>query len=283
MLKKALTGPQYRSYITHAERYQFPGYEIVKCPRPIITNEEGGLGVCGAWILVPVNVIQSTPVGYLIMECDQNSKCHRRSCYHCHSLVRRNMRIRRDEDNIGGVINDNDVFCERCVTSGENTNPMALNRYFYNPNKHRNDGESLLFRNEEISDEVVLTQLTEMINSERLFTRCMECLTTIYKTEQCNTITHCGVERCYACGRSGTHEQDLGDHWDITGVKGCPRFDHSNFWNEWANCEFKCREGLCYSDAIGGCTMGDHQPGIHEMIEIRKKSSRISCNKKSYS
>jgi hypothetical protein len=271
-VRKILDETQYQSYITHAERFQFPGYEIVKCPRPIIINEEGEVGVCGAWVLIPIDLIKSTPVGYLIMECDQNPKCYRRSCYHCHSLVRRNLRTRRDQNNIAGVINSNDVFCERCVTSTENTNRMAFNRYFYKPNKQRNDGQSLFFRNEEIPDETVLAQLTEMVDSERLYTRCMECLTTIYKTEQCNTITHCGIERCYACGRSGTREQDLGDHWDVTGVKGCPRFDHSNFWNEWGNCDFKCREGLCYSDTIGNCTVAEHQRGINTMIELRKRA-----------
>lgn len=274
-IKKLLTSEQYGKYLNHADRYQFPGYEIVKCPRPLLVNEgenEGEIVVCGAWTLVPTKLIKSTPPGYLIMECDQNPKCYRRSCYHCHSLVKRGRRVIRHENDIGGTVTDNNIFCERCVTSTENTNPRTLNRYFYRPTKQQNDGQPLFFRNDELVDELVLDQLIEMAESERLYIRCMECLTTIYKTEQCNTITHCGVERCYACGRSGTREQDMGDHWDTTGVKGCPRFDHSNFWNEWGSCEFACREGYCYSDTLGICVNQDHQIGINKMIEIRKKA-----------
>lgn len=279
-IKKILSSDEYDMYMRHAERFQFPGYEIVKCPRPIIINDRGDIGLCDACILVPIKAIQNTSEGHLIMECDQNSKCYRRSCYHCHTLVRRRG-LRRDEDilgnndvntNIGSICNDENIYCERCVTSTENTNPKCRNRYFYKPDKRRNDGQNMLYRNEEIPDDVIIDQLLEIVESENLFTRCMECLTTIYKTEQCNTITHCGVERCYACGRTGTHEQDLGDHWDVSGVKGCPRFDHSSFWNEWGHCGFKCREGYCYSDTIGPCTLEEHQGGIQNMIDIRKRA-----------
>jgi len=101
-IKKILSQEQYDMYINHAERYQFPGYEIVKCPRPTISDDTGDVGVCGAWTLVPIDLIQSTNPGYLIMECDQISQCYRRSCYHCHSLIRRRgLRIENpDEANL---------------------------------------------------------------------------------------------------------------------------------------------------------------------------------------
>jgi hypothetical protein len=167
---------------------------------------------------------------------------------------------------------DPDAVCEVCMTNVENTNPMSYNRYFYNPEKRMKDGKCLFFRNNELDIKTIVTQLEEMAESDNMYSRCFECLTVIYKTEQCNTITHCAIERCYACGRSGSQEQDLGDHWDANGIKGCPRFDHSTFWNDVARCDFRCRESYCYSDEMGPCTMVDHQRGVGKLIEVRKRA-----------
>lgn len=278
-IKKILNNNEFQMYLNHSERYQFPGYEIVKCPRPIILNDDG-IGICGAWILVPIDLIKKTSPGNLILECDQNPDCYRRSCYHCNSLIKHHglERGARD-DGLAGTVQGAGIFCEYCITSKENTNPKALNKYFYRSDKCLKDGKSLFFRNEELTSDIVMPQLREIAESEELFTRCFECLTIIYKTEQCNTITHCGIERCYVCGRSGSCEQDLGDHWDVTGMRGCPRFDHSNFWNEWGDCEFKCREGYCYGDDIGRCNIVAHKFGINEMNNIRKKAHIYHCIK----
>lgn len=274
-IKKILSESDYVLYMNHADRYQFPGYEIVKCPRPTIDNENQEIVSCGALILVPIDVLHDTQVGQLILECNQNPQCYRRTCYHCHSLIRKRgitEHEHEDEDQIGGYIVDKDVYCERCVTNVENTNPKSFNRYFYNPNKKIKDGNPLLFRNDELEDDLIISQIEEIIDAEELYTKCMECLTPIHKTEQCNTMTHCGIERCYACGRSGTYQQPLGDHWDVSGITGCPRFDYSTFWNEWAGCDFKCLETECYGDSIGSCNIDDHQEGINRVNEIRKRS-----------
>lgn len=272
-IRKILNRHEFQMYMNHAERFQFPGYEIVKCPRPLISDDTNDISVCGAWILIPINVIQNASPGNIIMECNQNPQCHRRSCYHCLTLIRnRGVIPIFDNDDVGGVITDNGLFCDYCATNAENTNPRAVNRYFYRQNKQLKDAQPLFFRNEELNNKIIIPQLQEIVCSETLLTRCFECLTTIYKTEQCNTITHCKIERCYACGRSGTCEQDLGDHWDASGLKGCPRFDYSNFWNEWSNCDFLCKEGVCYGDELGSCNRLSHQPGIKAMIDVRKKA-----------
>ena len=267
-IRKLLDDEEFAMYMNHAQRYQFPGYELVPCPRPLLDNNI--IIKCGALILVPIDAIQHSIPGHLILQCNQSEECFRRSCYHCQSLIRQ--RGYGIPDDIGGVVNDPDVTCEHCITKTENVNPQALNRYFYNPNKMLKDGRPIMFRNEELTKELVLSQLMEVAEADKLYTRCFECLTTIYKTEQCNTITHCGIERCYVCGRSGSNESHLGDHWDVSGMKGCPRFDHSVFWNQWGNCNFKCRESYCYGDQVGQCRYITHQEGIENMVELRKRS-----------
>jgi hypothetical protein len=92
------------------------------------------------------------------------------------------------------------------------------------------------------------------------------------KSEQCNTLEHCGVERCYSCGRSGTRTNKLGDHWDSSGIKGCPRFDHSFYWNVMAGCKFQCIEGDCYNEELGDCDLESHKPGIEAMVMARKRA-----------
>jgi len=127
-------------------------------------------------------------------------------------------------------------------------------------------------KNNEITEEIAYSTIKEIIASDRLEVKCTECMTTLFKSEQCNTLEHCGIERCFSCGRSGTRNQKLGDHWDSSGVKGCPRFDHSVFWNVVDDCKFDCIEGTCYNEEIGDCHNPKHTAGIRNMINARKKA-----------
>lgn len=249
-IERLLSDADKSRYVTHAAKFQFPGYELVSCPRPIANG-----GKCNAGILVPIADIRSSQPGALIMFCDQTAQCQRRSCYHCHGLIQR------------GVDR-----CDVCIAATENTNPSAENHYFYRPNKRAGDGQPVLLRNEEITTQLAVEQIMEIISSDRLESRCVECLTVLQKTEQCNTLEHCGIERCYSCGRSGTPNQKLGDHWDSMGVSGCPRFDHSVFWNVIADCRFRCTEGTCYNDELGDCNVSEHAVGIRAMIDARKNA-----------
>lgn len=249
-VERLLTPDEQSLYQAHAQRYQFPGFELVLCPRPSRFGT-----TCGAGILVSLDDIRTTENGRLIIQCDQSSQCLRQTCYHCKGLVHRT----RD-------------FCDFCLTSIENTNPKVYNHYFHRINKRAGDGQSNLYRNEELTEEIVLQQIRDIISADRLEIRCTECLTYMFKTELCNTLEHCGIERCYSCGRSGTTTRKIGDHWDSNGYKGCPRFDYSGFWNIIAGCKFRCLEGKCYGSDIGDCTNADHVQGIENMIDTRKRA-----------
>ena len=251
-IKKVLNDEEFKQYTNHADRYQFPGYELVRCPRPLYRNNI--YEVCDAGILVPIDHIRNAQRGHMIIYCDQNEDCNRKSCYHCQNLISRHSRE-----------------CQYCITVCEANDPRALNRYFYNPNKAKKDGSPIMFRNEELTTEIVINQLCEIVDTDKGYIKCLECLVPMFKTEQCNTMSHCGIERCYCCGRSGTVTQDLGDHWDTTGIHGCPRFDHSRYWNEFADCNFICQENECYSEELGDCTLSNHQIGIQNMHNERCK------------
>jgi hypothetical protein len=253
-IKKILSKEEFEWYSNHVERYQFPGYEVVKCPRPIY--RDGDLTRCGAGILVSLEDIQSKDQGNVILFCDQNEQCNRKTCYHCLNLLSRFAKK-----------------CEFCITKDESNNPKSFNRYFYVVGKRKKDGKNVCYRNEELTVDIVLDQIKEIVIAEKVYVKCLECLVPLFKTEQCNTLSHCRIERCYCCGRSGIRSQsDLGDHWDTTGLKGCPRFDYSKYWNEIANCGFRCEENRCYSDELGDCNRHSHQQGIRNMHEERKKA-----------
>lgn len=250
VVERVLTKEEQRRYRAHAQRYQFPGFELVQCPRP------GRYGTtCDAGILVSLEDIRTVEPGRLVMRCDQSQQCQRQTCYHCRSLIHRTR-----------------TYCDYCITSMENSNPKALNHYFYRPDKTMGDGKPNLWRNEELTLDLVVRQIKEIAEADRLESRCTECLTLLFKTEQCNTLEHCKIEKCYSCGRSGTPTQRLGDHWDSNGYKGCPRFDYSGFWNVMSGCKFRCVEGDCYGDEVGDCKVEEHQQGIQNMIHTRKRA-----------
>lgn len=249
-IERLLNVEEIDRYRAHVNRYQFPGFELVTCPRP---SRYGAL--CGAGILVSLETIQTTPVGKLIIRCDQSQQCQRFSCYHCHTLIHRTRNS-----------------CDYCATSIENTNPKLLNCYFQRQDKVAGDGKPNLYRNDELTKDIIINHIKEIVNAERLEVKCTECSTLLYKTELCNTLEHCGIERCYSCGRSGTTTKKLGDHWDSSGHKGCPRYDQSIFWNTMNGCGFMCVEGECYGGDKGDCDKPEHASGISNMITARKQA-----------
>lgn len=249
-IEKLLTEEEIERYRVHVARYQFPGYELMACPRP---SRYGTM--CGAGILVSLDAIRTAETGKLVVVCDQAPRCRRKSCYHCHGLVHRT----RD-------------YCDFCVTAIENTNPKLPNHYFYRPGKRVGDGQPGLMLNEELTEEIAISQIKDIVEAERLEIRCIECHIPILKSELCNTLEHCGIERCYSCGRSGTRTRKLGDHWDSSGVKGCPRFDHSIYWNVMAGCKFQCVEGECYNEELGDCDVEEHAAGVEAMVHTRKRA-----------
>lgn len=249
-VEKLLNPEEKIIYRTYVKRYRFPGFEIVNCPRPKGLRNNM---VCGAEILVSIQEIRNRNRGRVLLECSQG--CHQKSCYYCYRQVRRQL-----------------DHCTHCVRTNERLDPQAFNHYFYKRDKEVYDEQPLFYRNCELDLDLVRTQLHEIIQDNSGYVRCFNCSTKLHKTEQCNALSHCRIEICYACGRSGTPTEPLTSHWDRMGLTGCPRFDHHNFWNEVARCDFRCQEGECHSQNMGDCQVTEHQVGIRNMTNIRKKA-----------
>lgn len=249
-IKKLLTNEEYQEYIEHSEQYRFPGFEIVKCKLFNYNRKKR----CNQESLVMIEEIEETKRGNLLIHCVQSGDCNRVWCYHCEREVQTNS-------------------CSYCLISLENKNIESYNKFFYNPKKTINNGK-LHFKNKELEPELVISQLEEKINSDKLSIRCMNCLVMMEKADQCNGLEHetCSyIERCYSCGRSGTKNNPrLKDHWQDQGVSGCPRWDDSGYWKK--NIKYKCKENVCHSLEKGDCKIKSHQEGIRQMVNERKKA-----------
>lgn len=131
-----------------------------------------------------------------------------------------------------------------------------------------------LMRNGEIDFDIAFDQLLAVADQTRRFTPpCALCLNSMFKTCQCNSMSHCNVEKCYVCGRTTAVGKRLpAVHWNPRGSGGCPRFDCDPYWNEHAGCDFACQEDSCYGGADEhDCQIASHQKGIKAMHMIRKE------------
>lgn len=234
-IEKVLTEEERECYRRYVKKYRFPGYEVIECP------------MCNTENPVPIEKIKSMAKGYMIVTCVQNRNCRKRWCYNCNERVSSYM-----------------SYCKKCMMTIENKDKYGLNRYFKT--------EMRLLRNNEITEEIAVEQVMRVINMDKMRINCVSCDTMIEKTEKCNGITHCGIEMCYSCGRSGTKIYKLGDHWSERGVAGCPRWDSATYWNDVAKVGLKCKENECYGEEIGDCDKKEHIRGIMNMNEERKKA-----------
>lgn len=253
-IQKILTATQFDDYLNHAELYRFPGFKIIKCPM-LLRNRQ----ICKTENVLPLNLVSGNSRGYVIVTCIQNPNCLQRWCFHCERKIYGNAEI-----------------CRQCNTIRENKDPYAWNRYFYNPLKKYNDGQSHLLKNCQLTTEIVIDQIKEKASSDQ-FVRCFECLLLLHKTEDCNGLNHdelykCGIEVCNACGRTSIKNQPLIEHWSEYGKNGCPRWDHSPYWTSIAKLNWKCTQDVCYGHDHPECTEVSHQDGINGMISERRKA-----------
>lgn len=239
LIRKFLSPQEFEIFLEYAERFAYPGYEAVKCKDCKVPN------------IIPHNEIRDADDFGLIIRCSQNPVCFSIYCYIC------------EED-----LSDYDIFCKKCKDKSENTNPSSFNKYFYKPLEYRSNSlserENYFFRNKELTNEIIIGQLKEIVTEP--YVRCPVCLIKIYKTEQCNSVEHCGVEFCYVCNRKTPGK--LHDHWSELGNNGCFRFDSSQL----IRCtlkKYKCSEGYCFGHDIGDCKVESHQEGVREMRDFR--------------
>jgi hypothetical protein len=261
------------------DRHRFPGMEIVACPLEVAVgrptpDRPARLATvpCGAECIVERTRVTAAARGRLIVACTQNPRCAGAFCYHCRRRV-----------GVGAA------QCPRCTQARERDNPDGVNRYFCRPDLLRAPtasashpaemppwmGQALtpdahLVRNRDLTDEAVIEQVERVLGADRVAQPCYRCGVPLLKSTQCNALSHCGVEKCYMCGRNSLAGGHLeAGHWDPEGRQGCPRYDHHAYWRQRMQPAFVCIEGQCYSDAVE-CVVASHQPGIAAMHGERR-------------
>lgn len=267
LIKKIFkTEKELQNYISHSERFSFPGYTIIKCP--MFTRFDK---LCNTNILVENDFIKKNAIGDVIINCDQNNLCLRKFCFHCKQYIKYY-----------------DTECYDCKTIYENENPNIFNYYLNKNPKYQNqvinyddesdlesdlnyEESSYLFLNKEITEEIVIDQIISLLIDENTYMICAICKNSLYKTERCNGLSHHNIERCYACGRIGFISKGLIEHWSCTGIDGCFRFNHETFVKKYIP-DYQCIENDCSNHEKGDCNMPEHEKGIQHMNFIKKSA-----------
>lgn len=275
LIKKIMkSDKEWNNYMTHAERYAFPGYTIIKCPMYTRYHQ-----LCDTEIIIENDFLKNKPIGEVIINCDQNENCLRKFCFHCKQIVKYY-----------------DTECFDCKTIHENENPNIFNYYLNKNSEYSNqkinydsyalsdsDSElnselnstlnysesSYLFLNKEITEDIVINQIILLLSDVNSYMICAICKNSLYKTERCNGLSHHNLERCYACGRIGFISKGLVEHWNSRGIEGCVRFDHESFVKKYIP-DFCCTENECSNHEKGDCTDPEHEKGILQMKFCRK-------------
>jgi hypothetical protein len=275
-LAEILTHDQFIRYLCHAEKFEFPGYEKVKCPGKYWSHPDSQFIDCSGTILVNIAEINKSDIGDLVIYCRKGSgtgtACFGNFCYHC----KKNLSFFQET-------------CSDCKMKNENTNENSYN-YFFNTPFHlpecslfcsesdiSNDwcichlnSTLRLFRNSEITFEIATTQLINLIDDINTFYICPICKIPMERTEKCNGVSHHDIERCYVCGRIGQEIRGLVDHWNQRGIGGCYRFSSDTYITE--NFNYQCLENLCFNHEIGECAIPEHQPALISIQIDRKKA-----------
>jgi hypothetical protein len=125
--------------------------------------------------------------------------------------------------------------------------------------------------NKEITIEIAVEQIMNIIENIDTFFICVICKVSLYKTERCNGLSHHNVERCYACGRIGYKTKGLGEHWNPSGYSGCFRFNSDSYIKTTIP-HYLCNDSICSNHDKGDCTIPEHKLGIDDLEHLRKRS-----------
>ena len=202
------------------------------------------------------NRLRDAQPGTVAQRCEH---CDRITCYHCLAAITPGQLALSE---IAGM--------PPCSCGIHPTRPRRghINRWFRAPAS----AAGPLARNSELKASDCARQLRALCDAEEVTVSCAHCNTPMHRACACMELTHCGMKRCAVCGLSGMeHESVLIDHWDNTGLRGCPRWATDQFWSlavgPWTGP--KCEEGVCHS-ASHDCTDPSHAPYRAAVREVRR-------------
>lgn len=244
---KCLTFSESMDYKDYIYKYKYPGYKITYCKTIR----------CGMEILIDKKTLKEAKDGDILCYCQE---CNLYFCYHCN----REIPDWAQDERSGECYIDNCKYCE----NNNAVDPERYNHYVYNTDI---TDKNRFIKNKELTTEIIIRQLVDIVSREKTYIRCFKCLTYLYRGEDCNGLECCNTEICYSCGKSALLNEKLVFHWQNYGIKGCPRYDIHEYWNNIAYCGYKCIQGICYSLEMGECKIDDHQNGIKNMnVEIKQ-------------
>jgi hypothetical protein len=254
---------EWETYLQYTAQYAFPGYTSLKCPFTV-DNEP-----CNSAILINLESLRASNIGDLIAECNQNPDCMQRFCYYCKTSVGRYS-----------------MTCYKCRLTFENENPNLYNYYFNKSTENplscslaeteftslTYDEDDYLYVNKDLTASIATQCILNLVSNASTHIICPICKAGLFKTEKCNTLTHHGVDRCYACARIGFKLRGLpGEHWNTNGVEGCFRYNTDDLILHHVPL-YKCTEYDCSNHDIGDCYKTEHQLGIEDLDFLRKKA-----------
>lgn len=246
--KYIFTDAEYTYLSNLYEQFKYAGYVAIKCP---LQSAKGSL--CNAECLIESKILQQETYTSAVVDCVKNMHCFGRFCYYCHCSV-----------------DYASIECIRCKKSKERVHPEAVNHYAVKGDWMEQKMDCHLLKNKEITVESVVEQLNRIVSMNPLHAPCNRCGVPLHKTSACNALSHCGVEKCYVCGYcTKVGEKIPTDHWDESGLNGCPRFDSDPCWKTLSP-PFVCEEGFCYSHCKD-CLHEEHRSGLQEYDRARKR------------
>jgi hypothetical protein len=282
---------EWLDYSYHANKHAFPGFTIIKCP----------MVKCNTDILIKTEKIKNTSIGELIIRCSQNPKCSKRFCYYCkqyisyYSNICYDCKTSYENENpnvynyyINKIIKDSPLETENTTRGTFDDRQQGTfddrQRGTFDDRQQGIESSiesvkiilhykesSYLYLNKEITENIVISQIKEILEDVNLYMICCICRRSLYKTEKCNGLSHHNLERCYSCGRIGFTVKGLIEHWNSNGVNGCFRFDTDSYVKKQIP-EYRCSDTICFNHDKGDCKKPEHQNGIYKLEQLRVKS-----------
>ena len=240
----SILSPQNHTRLVDLQR-RFERSGAIWCPR------------CTFLVKFDKQKLRDAAPGTVAAKCE---RCHGIWCFHC----------LRSVSPIAYMASGSGMPICQCGVEPDMPHPGLLNRYFRAPAHACGP----LARNYELRVEDCVDQLERLaVSDEGLAVECTSCHTPMHRASACNEMTHCGIRRCNICGMSGLeHESVLLDHWDETGMHGCPRWNKSStpFWNMMIPQHVtRCVEGECH-DANRDCTDPAHAEYRAAVARVRR-------------
>jgi len=242
-LASVLTPENHTKLVGLQRRFERSG--AIWCPR------------CTFMVRFDKQKLRDAAPGTVAAQCE---RCNGIWCFHC----------LRPVSPIAYLSSGSGIPICQCGVEPGTPHPGVLNRYFRAPAHACGP----LARNYELRVEDCVAQLERLASSdEGLAVECTSCHTPMHRAAACNEMTHCGIRRCDVCGMSGLeHESVLLDHWDETGMRGCPRWNKVNtpLWNMMIPEGIpRCIEGECH-DANRDCTDPSHAEYRAAVARVRR-------------